>query len=99
MAASLARLSMTWRVSEPMKDGAAPISAYSCPGSPVCTQYGRPRQVDSHLHQRLVERHERVAEADDPGLVTEGLAQRLTEHDRGVLDGVVRVDVAGRPRR
>ena len=49
--------------------------------------------VDDGLHQRLVERHGGVAEAADADLVAERLAQRLAEHDRGVLDGVVGVDV------
>ena len=52
-----------------------------------------PGHVDRALHQRLVERHERVTEPPDPGLVAQCLAQRLAEHDRDVLDGVVGVDV------
>ena len=61
-------------------------------------------QVDRGLHQRLVQRHQRVAEAADAGLVAERLAQRLADRDRGVLDGVVGVDLevargCGRPGR
>ena len=36
-------------------------------------------KVDRRLAQRLVQRHERVAEATDPGLVPQRLAQRLAE--------------------
>src|SRR5690606_33664323 len=35
----------------------------------------------------------RVTETADALLVAQGLTERLTEHDRRVLDGVVRVDV------
>ena len=62
-------------------------------GSPVCTKYGRPGHVDDALRDGLVERHEGVAVAADAGLVAERLAQRLADADRGVLDGVVGVDV------
>ena len=50
-------------------------------------------QVDGRLHQALVERHERVAEAAQPALVAERLAQRLAEREAGVLDRVVGVDL------
>ena len=58
-------------------------------------------QVDGGLHERLVERDQRVAEPADAGLVAERLAQRLAERERGVLDGVVGVDleVAARSAR
>src|SRR5690606_20915473 len=48
--------------------------------------------------ERLVERDVRVPEAGDAALVPEGDLERLTQADRDVLDGVVRVDVrvAGR---
>jgi hypothetical protein len=49
--------------------------------------------VDHGLRERLVEGDEGVAVARDPGLVAERLPDRLTEHDRDVLHGVVRVDV------
>ena len=63
----------------------------------VVHEVGPAGQVDGHLHERLVERHERVAEPADAGLVAERLAQRLAERERGVLDRVVGVDLAGRP--
>ena len=56
-------------------------------------QVGPPGEVDGRQHARLVERHHRVTEPSDTGLVTERLAQRLPDGERGVLDGVVRVDV------
>ena len=58
------------------------------------------REVDRDLHERFVERHERVREAAHAGLVAERLAQRVAEHDADVLDRVVQVDleVALRPR-
>src|SRR3954468_4868301 len=50
-------------------------------------------QVDSGLHQRLVQRNRRVAEAADAGLVAERLAQRLANRECCVLDRVMRVDL------
>ena len=50
-------------------------------------------QVDDARHERLVERHRRLAEAPDAGLVAERLAKRLAERQPDVLDGVVVVDV------
>ena len=71
-----------------------PIRWYSKPaGSPVCTRYGRPGDVDDGLHERLVERHERVAVAGDAALVAERLPDGLAEHDADVFDGVVHVDL------
>ena len=63
------------------------------PSGSACTRYGPAGQVDRGLDQRLVQRHQRVAEPADAGLVAERLAQRLAERERGVLDGVVRVDL------
>jgi hypothetical protein len=54
---------------------------------------GAAGHVDHGLDERLVERHGRVAEARDAGLVAERLGDRLAEDDRDVLDGVVGVDV------
>ena len=54
---------------------------------------GTTGHVDDRLHERLVERDGGVAEPADALLVPERLAQRLAEHDRRVLDGVVGVDV------
>ena len=50
-------------------------------------------QVDGGPGQRLVQRHDRVAEPADARLVAERLAQRLAQRQRGVLDRVVRVDL------
>src|SRR5699024_5066306 len=60
---------------------------------------GAAGEVDDGLCEGFVQRHQRVAEAGDALLVAERLAQRLTEHDRGVLDGVVGVDVGVARRR
>ena len=56
-------------------------------------EVGAPADVDDGLREGLVERDERVAVPGDPGLVAQRLPDRLTEDDRDVLDGVVRVDV------
>ncbi len=56
-------------------------------------EVGATADVDDGLRERLVERDEGVAVARDARLVAERLADRLAEHDRDVLDGVVRVDV------
>ena len=45
------------------------------------------------MGQRLVHRDEGVAEPADALLVAESLPQRLPQHDRGVLDGVMRLDL------
>ena len=70
------------------------MTTYSWPsGSPVCTQYGRPETSTTACTSASSSGTVRVAEAADAGLVAERLAQGLAEHDRGVLDGVVGVDV------
>ena len=51
------------------------------------------REVDDGLHERLVERHGRLAEATDAGLVAERLAHGLAEHEPHVFHRVVVVDV------
>ena len=51
------------------------------------------REVDRAMHERLVERHGRVAESPDAALVTQGRFEGLADADRGVLDRVVRVDL------
>ena len=51
------------------------------------------RHVDGRVGERLVHRDARVAEPADALLVAQRLAQRLAEHDRGVLDGVVALDL------
>ena len=62
-------------------------------GSPVCTKYGRPDTSTAACARRLVHRDERVAEPADALLVAQRLRERLAEHDRGVLDGVVALDL------
>lgn len=52
-----------------------------------------PGHVDDGLGEGLVHRDPGVAEAPDSGLVAEGPLERLAEHDRDVLDGVVGVDL------
>ena len=49
--------------------------------------------VDRGLGQRLVHRHQRVAEAADAALVAERLGEGLAEHDADILGGVVEVDM------
>ena len=56
-------------------------------------EVGTSGDVDDGLGERLVQRDEGVAVAADADLVAERFAQCLAEADRGVLDGVVRVDV------
>ena len=64
----------------------------------VVTEVGAARAVHRHLHERLVERQRDRGEAADARLVAERGRERLPEHDPGVLDRVVGVDleVAGR---
>src|SRR6202012_2579949 len=52
-----------------------------------------PGHVDRGVRQRLVHRDEGVAEPADALLVAQRLGQRLPQHDRGVLDGVVPFDL------
>ena len=58
---------------------------------------GAARQVEGHLDQRFVERHEGVGEPTHAGLVADRFLERGTEHDADVFDGVMEVDfeVAG----
>ena len=51
------------------------------------------RQVERDLHERFVERHERVGEPAHAGLVAERLLERGAEHDADVFDRVVQVDL------
>ena len=51
------------------------------------------RQVESHLHERLVERVEAAGETSHAGLVAQRLPERLAQDDRRVLHRVVAVDV------
>ncbi len=55
-------------------------------------------EVERHLHQRFVERNERVGEPAHAALVAERFAERVAEHDADVFDGVVQIDfeIAGR---
>ena len=59
----------------------------------VVHHVGPPGQVHGGLHQRLVQRHQRVTEPVDAALVAERLLERLAERDRRVLHGVVGVDL------
>ena len=45
------------------------------------------------MRQSLIEGHRGIRVAPDATFIPEGLAQRLTEHDRGVLDDMVPIDV------
>ena len=49
--------------------------------------------VHRGLGQRLVHRHQGVAEAADAALVAQRLGEGLAEHDADILGGVVEVDV------
>ena len=69
------------------------LPIFACLMLHVVDEERPPREVDDRLHQRLVERHRRLAEAADAGLVAERLAQRLAEHEPDVLDRVVVVDL------
>jgi hypothetical protein len=51
------------------------------------------REVDRDLHERLVEGEEPGGEAGDAGLVPQRLPEGLAEHDAGVLDRVMAIDV------
>ena len=51
------------------------------------------RQIERHLHQRLVERVQAAGEAAHAGLVAERLPEGLAQSDGDVLDRVVAVDV------
>ena len=93
-----ASVSKTCRVSEPVRSRRRCVDVLLALGLAGVHAVGAAGHVDDGLHQRLVERHGGVAEPADAELVAERLAQRLAEHDRGVLDGVVGVDVECRPR-
>ena len=56
-------------------------------------EVGAPGNIDDALSQCFVQRHSREAVAADADLVAECFAQGLAEHDGGVFDGVVDVDV------
>ncbi len=49
--------------------------------------------VEGHLHQRLIEGRDEIAEAMDATPLAQGLGQGLAEGDADVLIGVVVVDV------
>jgi hypothetical protein len=55
-------------------------------------EYGAAGHVDGGVRQRLVHRDEGVAEPEDAALVAERLPHAC-QHDRGVLDGVVALDL------
>ena len=62
-------------------------------------QEGAAGEVDGGFGQRLVHRHEGVAEPPDAALVAERAVQGLAEHDADILGGMVAVDmqIAFRP--
>ena len=60
---------------------------------------GAPRQIESDLDQRLVERVQPTGEATHAGLVPDRFGERLAERDGNVLDRVVGVDVQVAGRR
>lgn len=49
--------------------------------------------VDGRVREGFVHRDEAVAEPTNTALVAERLVERVTEDDRGVLDGVVCLDL------
>ena len=61
-------------------------------------QEGPTRQVESHVHQCLVEGKGDRSETPDAGLVPQGLGQCLTDGDADVLHGVVGVHLEIPPR-
>ena len=71
-------------------------------GSPVCTQYGRPDTSTTAWASASSSGTSASPNRRMPRLSPSACAERLTEHDRGVLDHVVGVDVhvadAARPR-
>ena len=52
-----------------------------------------PRHVDRGVRQRFIHRNEGIAEAADALLVPQRLPECGAEHNRGVLDGVVTLDL------
>src|SRR5579863_102579 len=71
------------------------LAARRSAGKRRCAEYeiGAPAQVDGGERQRLIHGHHKVAGAVDPLLRTERQAQRLAEHDAGVLNRVMLIDV------
>ena len=59
----------------------------------VVREIGPAGHVHHRADQRLVERHERIGVAPDPGPVAQRLRDRQAQRDAGVLDGVVAVHV------
>ena len=64
----------------------------------VVRQIGTPGDVHHTAHQRLIERHHRVGVAANARAVTQRLGDGLAQHDAGVFDGVMPVDVQIAPR-
>ncbi len=56
-------------------------------------EVGTPGDVDRGMRQRLVHGDVRIAEAADALLVAQSLTEGRAQHDRGVLHGVVRLDI------
>src|SRR5205085_1135971 len=51
------------------------------------------REIDDDARERFIEGHVCVAEATDAGFIAERFRERFAEHERGVFDGVVIIDV------
>ena len=66
-------------------------SMYS--GSPVCTQYGRPDTSTAACASVSSIGMKASPNRRMPFLSPSAWPQRLAQHDRGVLDGVVRLDL------
>ena len=61
--------------------------------SHIKVQEGAVRQVERRTHQRVVHGQKAAAIAVDALFVADGLLDRLTQRDAGILDRVVVVDV------
>ncbi len=51
------------------------------------------REVERDARQRLIHRQQKETIPPDPPLFAEGFLERLPEHDAGILDGVVIIDI------
>src|SRR5207244_13549449 len=65
----------------------------AAPQRDVVGEERSPSEVDHDARQRFVERGVRRRKSHDAFPITEGLRQSLAEHDAGVLDEVVRVEM------
>ena len=70
------------------------MTTYACPsGSPVCTQYGRPETSTTACTSASSSGTVASPNRRMPALSPSASRSACAEHDRGVLDGVVGVDV------